>query len=188
MRHIGLDFDDTLIPTRDAILAFFNRRFGTAYKSQDFPTFRFSSVWGLTDEKFAELFHANLDYFHSMAPLPGMLETIAQWRNDSKFYIITGRPDCWVPPAATWLKRHDIPYEEIINTSESMSDKGRLAQERGITLFIEDHAEAAMSLANVGIDVLLIDMPYNQQCVHPRIQRVFNWDEIRSAAHSYGTQ
>ena len=78
------------------------------------------------------------------------MRTLREWQNDSRFFIITGRPDCWVPPMAAWLKCYEIPYEAILNTQE-MTDKGRLAKENSISLFIEDHADAALSIADNGI-------------------------------------
>ncbi|RED51100.1 HAD family hydrolase [Cohnella lupini] len=43
----------------------------------------------------------------------------------------------------------------------------------------KDNPEHAVYIADAGIDVMLLDKPYNQNCHHPRIKRVNSWTEIR---------
>ena len=178
--RIGLDFDDTLIPMRAAIVDFLNKSRGTSIHLESLTNFRIMAQWGLTDADFVSMCNENEAVFHGNPPLPGVLETLAQWSAQSTLYVVTGRPAVWIPPARAWLERHGIKVAEIFSAA-TMGDKAQLALQQGITLFVEDNASAALSIAQQGIDVLLMDAPYNRYCCsHPRIRRVKDWFEIHS--------
>ena len=71
------------------------------------------------------------------------------WSTESTLYVITGRPAVWIPPAKSWLERHGIPVADIFSAA-TMGDKAQLAHQHGITLFVEDNASAALSIAQRG--------------------------------------
>ncbi len=178
--RIGLDFDDTLIPMRAAIVDFLNKNRGTSIPLESLTNFRIMSRWGLTDVDFVAMCNENEAIFHAHPPRPGVLETLAQWSTESTLYVITGRPAVWIPPAKSWLERHGIQVADIFSAA-TMGDKAQLALQHGITLFVEDNASAALSIAQKGIDVLLMDAPYNRYCCsHPHIRRMKDWFEIQS--------
>jgi len=179
IRRIGLDFDDTLLPTRRAIVDYLNHKHGTKIVLEELTEYYFSKPWGFDDKGFYEMFTQNEVAFHDIGPLPGVLETLSLWTKTSQLFIITGRPEFSLPPAQAWLQRHGIPVQRILAAAH-MADKARLAIQENITLFVEDNAPAALAIAESGIDVLLLNAPYNQNCSHPRIRRVRDWHEIQS--------
>lgn len=174
---IGLDFDDTLMPTRQVIVAHFNKIFGKDIGLDELTEYYFGPQWGVTGQDFARIFEENEEAFHSAKPLPGVLETINRFRDRCEFFLITGRPEPWLDSARKWLLRHDIPVKAI-HSAERTADKARLAFQEGITLFIEDNPKVANDLAEKGIQVILLDTPYNKSCNHPNITRVKDWFEI----------
>ncbi|MDQ0874993.1 putative HAD superfamily protein [Paenibacillus sp. V4I3] len=95
-----------------------------------------------------------------------------------KFTIMTGRPIEWMESAKKWIKENGIVVESSLCASQFENGKLECATLNGVSLFIEDHPTHALSLADGGINVLLIDKPYNQECQHERITRVRNWEEI----------
>jgi uncharacterized HAD superfamily protein len=175
--HIGLDFDDTLMPTRTMIVAHLNKVYGKTIGLEELKNYYFGPEWGITGEDFERIFVEHEAAFHDCPPLPGVMETLSAWRKTRTFFVITGRPMEWLSSAREWLKRHGIPVERI-HSAEHTVDKARIAKEEGITLFVEDNPRVANDLAEKGIDVILLDTPYNQECSHPRITRVKDWFEI----------
>lgn len=177
--NIGLDFDDTLMQTRQALLAYLNAQYGTQRTLDELTMCRFTALWGLDDRQFDDLFDRRQEEFHQAPPFPAALECLRSWAVDSRFFIITCRPPAWVPCAAAWLARHGIPAAEI-TSAEDAAAKARHAAEKGITLFVDDQPEPALKIAEQGIEVLLLDAPYNQGCSHPHIRRVRDWHEIQA--------
>lgn len=175
-RNIGLDFDDTLIPTRRALVNYFNRVHGTNVRAEEITTYKFNN-WGYTDAQFAQTFSSNIEEFHRPGPFEGALETLAAWGCHSRLHVITGRPACWIPAAEDWLRRHGIEVASI-HSVEDGRDKAYYAGREAISFFVEDHLAAAVDLAECGIDVMLLNGPYNQGDEHPRIRRVRDWQEI----------
>ena len=57
--------------------------------------------------------------------------------------------------------------------------KGELCKDLNVDLMIEDDPKYAEDCALKGINVLLLDKPWNQNCIeHENIIRVKNWKEI----------
>lgn len=175
-RHIGLDFDDTLVPTWRALVDHFNRVHGMDVRFEQTTPYKFNN-WNCTHAQFAEAFTRNIDEFHRPGPFAGVLETLAAWGRHSQLHVITARPACWVPAAEEWLRRHGIVVAGV-HSVDDPRDKAYCAQREKISFFVEDHPVAAVTMAECGIEVVLLDAHYNQQTVHPRIRRVRDWHEI----------
>ncbi len=175
---IGLDFDDTLMHTREALVALLNKMHNTQIRAEECTDYYLSEPWKLTDEQFAAMFNAHEDHIHTQPPLEGLLETLQGWSSRGTFHVITGRPECWLPSATNWLHRHRIRIEEVIS-AKSAGGKGVAAKKLGLDFFIEDHADFAMEIATAGTPVFLLDRPYNQKRNHPLITRVKDWHQIR---------
>jgi uncharacterized HAD superfamily protein len=175
---IGLDFDDTLMHTREALVALLNKMHNTQIRAEECTDYYLSEPWKLTDEQFAAMFNAHEDQLHTQPPLEGLLETLQEWASRGTFHVITGRPECWLPSATGWLHRHRIRIEEVIS-AKSAGGKGVAAKKLGLDFFIEDHAEFAMEIAVAGTPVFLLDRPYNQKRNHPLMTRVKDWYQIR---------
>ncbi|MGN6367104.1 MAG: 5' nucleotidase, NT5C type [Phycisphaerae bacterium] len=175
---IGLDFDDTLMQTREALVALLNEMHKTNVRAEECTDYYLSEPWNLTDEQFAAMFNAHEDHIHTQPPLEGLLETLQAWSSRGSFHVVTGRPERWLPSAISWMRRHNIQIEQVIS-ARTVGGKGAAAQKLGLNFFIEDHAEFALEIANAGTPVFLLDRPYNQQGNHPLITRVKDWHQIR---------
>lgn len=182
--HIGIDFDDTLVPTRDALYDYFNKKHGTALDPNASSVFRCSQLWGYTGHGFRLVFTAEQDFFHNvMRPYPGVAEVLARWVQRATLHVVTARPPEWIPSAESFCRRHELPIASVCCADgETKENKARCAQQMGLKLFVEDSADSAGRIADAGIDVLLLDRPYNQGFSHSRVTRVRDWQEIAAAA------
>ena len=175
---IGLDFDDTLMHTREALIALLNKIHNTRITAEECTDYYLSQPWNLTDEQFATMFNAHEDHIHTQPPLDGLVDTLQSWSTHATFHVITGRPECWLPSATTWLHKHRIQIEEVIS-AKSAGGKGVAARKLHLDFFIDDHAAFALEIASAGTPVFLLDRPYNQTTTHPLITRVKDWHQIR---------
>jgi uncharacterized HAD superfamily protein len=179
--HIGLDFDDTLMHTREGLVDLLNHLHNTNVRIEDCHDYYLSHPWKLTEDQFHAMFEAHESHLHLQPPLEGLLETLRAWAPHADFSIITGRPDFWLPSAIAWLAKHRISVDNII-AAKARGGKGAVARALAIDFFVEDHASFAKEVIDVGIPVLLIDRPYNRELHHPLIHRVADWHDIRRIA------
>jgi len=175
---IGLDFDDTLMHTREALVDLLNTIHNTSFRPEDCTDYYLSDHWSLTEEQFDSMFNQHEDRIHTQPPLEGLLDTLQYWAPRATFHVITGRPECWLPSATTWLHHHNIQIEEVIS-ARTAGGKGPASKKLNLDFFIEDHSAFAREVADAGTPVFLIDRPYNQSFSHPLITRVKDWHQIR---------
>lgn len=178
MIHIGLDFDDTLMDTRKSIVNVYNKQLNRSIMFDEVIIYEVSELYGKSFKEFQEFFVSNQDELHLIEPYPSLQETISRFVNEVKFSIITGRPVEWMESVKKWIKEHNIMIESSICASQFPNGKVECAKSNGVSLFIEDHPVHALALAEGGVNVLLIDKPYNQKCQHEKITRVKDWQEI----------
>ena len=107
-------------------------------------------------------------------------------RKKFTYVCITARPES--------VRAHTLPilerfFSKLIKSAyflghlelgtANCKSKAEVCHEIGAILLVEDSLHNAEVAATAGIQVLLIDTPWNQKpALHPLIKRVFNWNEI----------
>ena len=175
---IGLDFDDTLMLTREAIVELLNATYGTHVRVEDCTEFSLSRRWNLDRAQFLSFFTQHEERIHRQPPMPDMKATLDSWSGKADFYVITGRPECWRQSACDWLQRHDISVRDVI-CADSAGEKASAVSSHGLAFFVDDRADFGQGVAEAGVPTLLLDRPYNQGMAHPLVRRVKDWKEIR---------
>lgn len=119
----------------------------------------------------------------------GASELLNKLKEDgNKIYIITGRVhttekgflgDVFRSMLSYWLKKNNIPYDEIIycNDENSAEEKREICSRLNIDIMFEDQIENAIAISKVS-DVILKDRPYNQGLNNNRVSRINEIDEI----------
>lgn len=74
-----------------------------------------------------------------------------------------------------WLMTKGYPAGKVVFEQHNKVDYVR---ETGLGLVIEDSAYQALTIAEAGIPVILIDWAYNRHVSHPLIYRVWGWDQV----------
>lgn len=179
--RIGLDFDDTLMPTREWIIARLNALHGTSKDPETLLDIFVSRFWGYSDAEFAAFFRQNVDELHTLAPYAHCPDTLRAWAGQADLYIITGRSADWCQPLPGWLSRHGIVVQDVLPADRR--PKGEIAAELGIMLYVDDYGPHATSVADRRIPVLLLDRCYNRAVRHEGIRRLKDWREIGAVVH-----
>lgn len=187
-RVIGIDFDDVIVSTNEAMARWHNRVYGTSYKREDILSYDLAKVWNCTREEMATRIR---EFMHSaehdsIAPIDFAVESL-KLLIDRELHIITARRQ-EVQGVTLMLAERHIPFLlhnfnfPNSNTSKVVNDsfsKSAFCLELGIEVFIEDHLDYALGVAEVGIPVLLFDTPWNQvEDLPVNVTRVFSWNEI----------
>ncbi len=178
MNHIGLDFDDTLVDMRKSIVQLLNKIHNKDLNYEEMVEYGVLDLYGYSFETFLDFFTKNQKELHSANPYPFMIDVLSELSKTTKLSIMTGRPKAWMNSAELWVERNELPIDDIICASEYINGKPECALIHNITLFIEDNPSHALSIANNGMNVFLLDKPYNRMCNHERITRVKDWEEV----------
>ena len=73
-----------------------------------------------------------------------------------------------------WFKDNNIPYTQIIYSSESKLD---ICLEKNIDIMIEDKPDTLLEIKE-HIPVICFDAPYNRDIDNNNLYRVFNWNQV----------
>ncbi len=73
-----------------------------------------------------------------------------------------------------WLIDNNIPYTQIIYSSENKLD---ICLEKDIDIMIEDKPDTLLEIKK-HIPVICFDAPYNRDIDNNNLYRVFNWNEV----------
>lgn len=79
-----------------------------------------------------------------------------------------------------WCEHNGFEFSSITFCSEKNGpkDKYDACNRLGVDLMIDDRPEIVMYLAENGVQVLMMDTPYNQEVQHKNIIRVFGWKDV----------
>jgi uncharacterized protein len=176
--HIGIDFDDTLMNTRKSMVDLLNQIHKEQIEFDNVHIYEISDLYGYNFEQFHEFFTSKQFELNNIEPEGNLIEIIDRISRKAKLSLITARPTGWMSSAIEWIYKHKLPISNFNCASEYEDGKAECAEKLGVTIFIEDHPKHALKIANQGIEVLLINKPYNQECKHDNIRRVSGWEEI----------
>lgn len=185
--RIGIDIDEVIADTLTGIIAFYNGTYGTSLQRSDFSTYDFEEIWGLPEDemigRWYEFFET--DHFASVEPVAGALSALKVLKeNGHELFIVTARPHIVSKKTEDWVDMHypdlfsGIYFSNRHGLEGVRRKKSELCAELNIAVLVEDDMHHANDCAASGIDVLLLDHPWNQGELPERIHRVFSWDDV----------
>ncbi len=185
---IGIDIDDVMADFISPLIEFHNRRYGTSLKADDFHSYRFSEVWGGTDEEgIRKVFEfCNSRYFAGIKPADGAVEAIGKLSKKFDLVSLTSRPVELEPKTLEWLEKYfpGIFADKIYFAHNSYVNfgnrkkKSEFCRDLNITFLIEDSLEYARECSEIGTRIYLLDKPWNRTGELEGVIRVKSWDEI----------
>jgi len=184
---IAIDIDEVLADTLNHFIFLYNQKFKTSFKRDDFYTFDWCEVLGLTKEEFKKVFTqiVGQGFFSELATITGAKEGVKKLQKKHKLVVVTGRPKIVSATTSAWLDKHfpDV-FSKVYFTSEvllgsNIKDKDEICQEIGANLIIEDDLDTAKDCVKNDILALLFDKPWNRKLrASSYIKRVYSWEDI----------
>ncbi len=180
----GFDLDGVLFETFQPLIDYYNRRFGTSFKREDFRQFQPCKTWGGTRERDHEIikeFYQSED-FKRIVPVQDAVEGINSIEGDK--VIITSRPDEIKQATYDCIDLFFYKkFEAIYFSNEFFGGKGKtkpvFCNEIGIRTFVEDNLETGIQCASQGIRAIVLDSPWNQSSVELHgVERAQDWPDI----------
>jgi uncharacterized HAD superfamily protein len=182
---VGIDIDNVLAEFEAAFRGWINRHTGLALKRSDITRYRFAECCGLSPEEVAELFagFVGAGQLRRLRLIPHARAALDGLARRAEICLVTSRPprEEIVADTLFWVGRKGLPYSELLWSERKWEVAG------GFSLFIEDNLEQALGLAERGVEVLLLDYPWNRTAPpHPNITRIRSWHQVASC-HWAGT-
>ena len=188
---IGLDIDDTITDTFGVMFAYAEKFMLEDLKRdiQINPTTDVADTgyvqalhaWNREDElRFFNKYYKNL--IDETVPYHFAVETINKLKEEGhKIILITARFDTdnvfVEEPTKAWLEKHNIKYDKLIIDAQN---KGEVAAENNIDLFVDDSIKNCISVANKGIKTYIMENKCNVECNHSNVKRVYSWPHLES--------
>lgn len=187
-----VDFDSTLSATMDHQLELVNERFGTSFTRDDLISWNTEEY--MTPEQAAYMWgddvFFNLDFQAGVKPVEGAIEGVMRMLdNGHEVFVVSDRAEKLYDGTRKWLDMQGLAGVDLIFTrspkhskvvSNGAHTKSQVAYYKRLKTVVEDAPHHAEVLANRSyIDkVYLIDMPYNRGIRHPKVERIYSWEEV----------
>ncbi len=177
---IASDIDDVKFPFIPKFCEFHNRVYGTKILPNDFKSYSFHDILGISLEDSLKI---NDEYLHSnefvsSEPIEGAQDAIEHLSSDFRVIDVTARRDNYRKITHGWLA-HFFPQVEEIHFSHNhyvhagdRKTKAQICLENNVKFLIEDSKDYAFQVADSGIKVYLFDQPWNQEVEHKNITRI----------------
>ena len=186
--RIGIDMDDVVADSMDAIIRMNNEKYGTSLKKENIWSYHFRDVIGITREEELKRLEAVFaeDQRVTLRPMEGAIEAITALKHAGhELYVVTARPLTDALQTERWLD-HRFPKAfagvHYANLNEVdgviVRKKSAVCKELGIELMIDDNMKNALDCASAGIRVFLFDQPWNKGELYAGVARVHSWEEI----------
>ena len=191
---IGVDLDEVLADTLSAIIKFHNEVYGTELEKGDFNSYRFQEIWGGTRQEAIKKVYRfqSTNYSRNVKPVPGSIEGIKKLKEGNELILITSRPHDVKNQTLTWLS-HYFPgaFSRVFFTDAySLTKRGRrkseICHKMGVDILVDDLLSCSFDCASEGIQVFLLNKPWNQGKELPvLITRCKNWEEIVECVENF---
>ncbi len=122
--------------------------------------------------------------FADLPPVDGCIEALDDLSNHD-LVVVTARIKKWAPQTYSWLRKNapGIFYsayfiDDVNGHSEGKQFKAEKCSDIGADVMVEDNLDYAVSCAEKGVKVYLLDNFWNQGSLVKGVERVFSWKEI----------
>lgn len=154
-----------------------NQHFNKSIKPEEITTYNIPKAHNISDEAFLEYYMEYGAKMHLSAKIrEGAAYYLQELHNVHNIYYVTARMSHMNDVTEVWFNKYSVPFKEIYYLGSH--DKLNKAQELNCDIFIEDRLENALQLSEAGIEVYLVDCPYNQFELNDKIIRVNTWEDI----------
>ena len=151
-------------------------------------------ILGWTEEEACKNLYSffETNFFKTLSLVPNAKEGLQQLAEHHTLYIISARPFQTYRQTQYWIEEN-IPglISGLCLTNQwprknNATTKPMVCKQLGVLVMVEDNLTQAQDCASKGIDVLLLDYPWNQTAnLDRQIKRVYSWDEITDEIFKY---
>lgn len=180
---LAIDADEVLVRYLENACAFYNDVWssnGHRFSERDFGSFSFQDTFGIDAEEDRTFMRAHVksDYFKRMRLVDGAKMGVSKLAESCDLFVVTAREsEALVRTCCYFYKGFPGVFSGVYLCS---GDKADFCKGIGVNTIIED-SPSVTRYADAGMNVVLLDKPWNEGIEHSRIQRCSDWTEIVDA-------
>ncbi len=190
---IALDIDGVLADIMPELNDFYNKKFGTSFRIEEYKHHDLEKTWGGTREdavKIVEEFFQSPSFLN-IGSIPGSQEAIHNLSVKHFLFSVTARPKSIEPKTLTFLQSNFRgKIKKVFHTGQYVNSAGSINKfdiciSEKAELLVEDCLETAIDCANRGLKTFLLDGTNNQLSgnysedeLPANLVRVKDWSEI----------
>jgi len=182
--RIGVDIDDTICRSTDYFIYEFNKKHKVKIRKEDITenTFKISNDFNeeyIKREQDLHL-HNSLQFYDIVENSKEVLEVL---KEKAELIVITSRRIALREKTLEWINHHfgNNFFDKVVfyNVKREDIPKSQICIREEIDILIEDNPYHAYESSKNGIDVFLIDQPWNKSLAESnKIKKVRDWREI----------
>lgn len=175
--RVGVDIDGVLADSLPLWVQELNRFFNKNKLVEEVHLYDLTRTFNVSPAEINEFIKLKGRFMMSApCPMPGAAQYLNLIKRHHLIYIITARKEKYRQETESWLRRHDMVYDELFLTGSY--NKAEICLKNKLDVMIEDTLEVGLELNTAGIPVILLDAPYNRRELPESICRSYSWDEI----------
>lgn len=183
--NIGIDFDDVVVDTYEPYFEYAQKYTIEKLKREPIiiDTGNIASscyctfMHGWTQAEEDDFWKTYCEIVTRQAKLKTLAkETIDKLRKEGhKIVIITSRSGIEVDITYEYMKKVGLQVDKVITDA---SEKGIIAKENKLDIFIDDNYVHCKSVSDLGIKTYIMDMRTNRNINDNEIERVYSWAHL----------
>jgi uncharacterized HAD superfamily protein len=183
---IGIDLDDTVWKFHEPFFEFYNEKFGTNYKIEEYNSYNLEIFLGINRKETFKLFdeYESLKKYQYLPLLKNVKEGLkVVYKNFDEVHYITARPifheKLVKKRLSNIIKEEPKLFFQLDENRKKIFDKSDYCLEKGINIMIDDGYHNLENCSKKGIYSILLDYAWNRnKSLNRNIVRVKNWKEI----------
>lgn len=189
--RIGVDIDNVISNFDEVLLSEYlehDKNLRNTGIVNEYAKIRGKFDWSEEEEK-AFYLETVRKIVSDLKPINGASKYIKLLRKAGiEIYIISGRDngeyDEPLKITKNWLEKHNIEYDKLILTNAyNVHEKADVCLKNDIKILIEDSLKTCIDAYLFGVEVLIMDTPYNR--CNDYLRRVYNWEDIYNFVLNY---
>ena len=182
---IGIDIDEVVVSFLEGFLEIYNKKYNTNISVDEIISYNLWECLPITKEESISIgdeFHDS-EHFEGMGLVEGAVESIKKLSTNHEIIFVTSRPLNIKSKTENFIQKHFPKIPVKIFFSGDFYGKGltksQICSDQGIDFLVEDNKHYAFDCAKNGINVFLLDKPWNKDYEeHVNLTKVNNWNEI----------
>lgn len=174
----AFDLDECVVDFLAVLIPIIKERYGIEVSGEYVSTSGIERHYNIRRVNLEECINLVISDIDSLKPAPGAIDFLLEYHywSGKPLIFITSRWDR--ENTIRWLNSRFFPVPWEVYFVEGHF-KGGVAKKRGVKIFVEDHEEGVLDLAENKIRVLLMDKPWNKGISNSKyIKRVDGWSDI----------
>ncbi len=185
--RIGFDLDEVVVDLTNPLAELTNKHYNLKLSQESFRIYNFKTNIYTGNPKinkeiieFLIQYANDAEFQFKSKPYVGSVETINYLKGlGHTIYFITSRPVENTNLTEEWLRKYNIPYDELIVLGHGV-EKGPIGKSNRLDFFLDDrisHLESMLKYKrNWSVGLFIIDRPWNRYS--EEFNRVYDWSEI----------